>query len=73
MLLSVTLCYTGKGKDKGNWRLSAYTIKYCDQVCNSLYPKIEKFKNNIFEKFRLDIVSCKISYLSLSSLCYIYI
>lgn len=59
-----SLCYTGKGK--GEWNLRDETIKYCEQDCKTLYQIIEKFKKNIFDKFRLDIEK----YPTLSSLAF---
>lgn len=49
-----------------NWNLRKETIKYCELDCIVLYQILNKFSNNIFKLFRLDILK----YPTLSSLAF---
>lgn len=39
-----------------NWNLRLQTIKYCDLDCLVLYQIIDKFSDNIWKLFRIDIL-----------------
>jgi hypothetical protein len=49
-----------------NWNLRKQTIKYCELDCFVLYQIIDKFSDNIFKLFRIDILK----YTTLSSLAF---
>ena len=60
------LAYSNKFSNNKDWNLKFETIKYCELDCIVLYNNINKFSDNIFKLFRIDILQ----YPTLSSLAF---